>query len=79
VLRKHQSELLETCDAERGGAITVTAYVSGSGRVLAAGVAASKESSPEQFDCIAEELRSWPMPKARKGVAKVSFALGSGA
>jgi hypothetical protein len=79
VLRKHQSELLETCDAERGGAITVTAYVSDSGRVLAAGVAATKESSPEQFDCIAEELRSWPMPKARKGVAKVSFALGSGA
>jgi len=79
VLRKHQSALLETCDAQRAGDITVTAYVSHSGRVLAAGVAATRESSPEQFDCIAEELRSWPMPKPRKGVAKVSFALGSGA
>jgi hypothetical protein len=81
VLRKHGNELIETCDAKRAGAITITAYVSRSGRVLAAGVAttAVKESSPEQFDCIAEELRSWPMPKPRKGTAKVSFPLRTGA
>lgn len=79
VLRKHRSELLETCDAKGGNSITVTAYVSSRGRVLSAGVAATKEWSDEQFDCIAEELRSWPMPKPRKGVAKVSFPLRAGA
>ncbi|MDB4974923.1 MAG: hypothetical protein JWN48_3264 [Myxococcaceae bacterium] len=75
VLRKHQGELLETCDAEREGPITVTAYVNKRGKVVAAGVAATKASAQEAFDCIADELRSWPMPKARKGVAKVSFPL----
>lgn len=79
VLRKLGGEVLATCDAKRGGPITVTAYVSRSGKVLAAGLSAARQSPPEQFDCIAEELRSWPMPKARKGVAKVSFPLRSGA
>lgn len=79
VLRKLGSDVLETCDAKRGGPITVTAYVSRRGKVLAAGLAATRQSPPEQFDCIAEELRSWPMPKPRKGVAKVSFPLRSGA
>ena len=79
VLRKNQSDLLAACDVRRGGPITVTAYVSPRGKVLAAGVAATKGPTPEQFDCIADELRSWPMPKPRKGVAKVSFPLRSGA
>jgi hypothetical protein len=79
VLRKLGGEVLATCDAKRGGPITVTAYVSRSGKVLAAGLSAARQSPPEQFDCIAEELRSWPMPKARKGIAKVSFPLRSGA
>ena len=75
VRRKNTGDLLETCDAKRAGPMTVTAYVSSSGRVLAAGVAASKPSSQEHLDCIADELRTWAMPKARKGVAKVSFPL----
>jgi hypothetical protein len=79
VLRKLGSEVLATCDAKRGGPITVTAYVSRSGRVLAAGLSAARQPPPEQFDCIAEELRSWPMPKPRKGIAKVTFPLRSGA
>ena len=79
VLRKNQSDLLQACDVHRAGPFTVTAYVSPRGKVLAAGVAALKASTPEQFDCIAEELRSWPMPKPRKGIAKVSFPLRSGA
>jgi outer membrane biosynthesis protein TonB len=79
VLRKNQSGLLEACDVRRGGPITVTAYVSPRGKVLSAGVSATKSSTQEQFDCIADELRSWPMPRPRKGVAKVSFPLRSGA
>jgi outer membrane biosynthesis protein TonB len=75
VLKKNRGELLETCDVKRVGAITVTAYVSKRGKVLAAGVAAPDDRSAEHFDCIADELRGWSMPKPRKGVAKVSFAL----
>jgi hypothetical protein len=75
VLKKNRSELLETCDVKRAGSITVTAYVSKRGKVLAAGVAGPDDRSAEYFDCIAEELRSWPMPKPRKGIAKVSFPL----
>jgi hypothetical protein len=75
VLKKNRGELLETCDVKRAGSITVTAYVSQRGKVLAAGVAGPDDRSAEYFDCIAEELRSWPMPRPRKGIAKVSFPL----
>lgn len=78
VVRKHRSELLTACDARGAGSFTVTAYVASSGRVLTAGVAASEASSPQQFDCIAEQLRTWTMPRPRKGLAKVSFPLRSG-
>lgn len=75
VLHKNRRELLETCDAKRAGSMTVTAYVSKKGKVLAAGVAAPDSSTAEHFDCIADELRSWSMPKPRKRIAKVTFAL----
>jgi TonB family protein len=79
VLRKRQGALLETCDAERLGPFRVTAYVSRSGRVLAAGVAARQATAPATIDCIADGLRSWSMPKPRKSIAKVSFPLRTGA
>lgn len=79
VLRKHQSALLETCDAERLGPFRATAYVSRSGRVLAAGVAAKQAASADTIDCIAKGLRSWSMPKPRRSIAKVSFPLRAGA
>jgi hypothetical protein len=75
VLKKNRSELLETCEVKRPGSIVVTAYVSKRGKVLAAGVAAPDDKSADKFDCIADELRTWSMPKPRKGVAKVSFPL----
>lgn len=78
VVRKHGDELLESCAGKRA-TFTVTAYVSAKGKVLAAGVAARERVEPEQFDCIAENLRSWTMPKPRKGIAKVSFPIRSGA
>lgn len=78
VLRKHRSELIETCSPKRG-TFYVTAYVSRSGRVIAAGVAAKESVDPEQFDCIADALRGWTMPKPRKGIAKVSFPIRTGA
>jgi hypothetical protein len=78
VLKKNRGGLLEACDAKRTGSMTVTAYVSKRGKVLAAGVAAADSSSAEHLDCIADELRSWSMPKPRKGIAKVSFPLRPG-
>lgn len=75
VLKKNRPELLEACELKRPGSITVTAYISKKGKVIAAGVAARDDRSAEQLDCIADELRSWAMPKPRKGVAKVSFGL----
>ena len=75
VLRKRRSALLSTCDAHQAGPFTVTAYVSRAGRVLAAGVAAPTLTPADKLDCIAEELRSWSMPKPRKAIAKVSFPL----
>jgi len=79
VLRKRRTELLESCAAPRSSSFTVTAYVSRRGRVLAAGVAAPEAAPPAQFDCIADALRSWPMPRPRKAIAKVTFPLRSGA
>lgn len=77
VVRKHRRALLATCDARGVGVVTVTAYVARSGRILAAGVAAEDAGrvSAQQFDCIADELMSWTMPKPRTGVAKVSFPI----
>ena len=79
VLRKRRSALLSTCDAHAAGPFTVTAYVSRAGRVLSAGVAAPTLTPADTLDCIAEELRSWSMPKPRKAIAKVSFPLRTGA
>ena len=76
LLEKREPTLRETCGI--AAPVTVTAYVNGSGRVIAAGVAGADEVTHEQFDCIADDLRSWPMPRAKKRWAKVSFALGSG-
>ncbi|MET0286630.1 MAG: AgmX/PglI C-terminal domain-containing protein [Polyangiales bacterium] len=75
VLKKNRGELLETCEVKRPGSITVTAYVSKRGKVLAAGVAAPDDKAADKFDCIADTLRTWSMPKPRKGIAKVSFPL----
>jgi hypothetical protein len=79
VVRKHRAAMLATCDARGNGQFSITAYVARSGRVLAAGVAAREAISEEQFDCIADELRSWTMPKPRTGVAKVRFPIRTGA
>jgi hypothetical protein len=75
LLAKREPTLRETCGIEGAASVTVTAYVNGNGRVIAAGVAGADGMTNEQFDCIADDLRSWPMPKARKRWAKVSFAL----
>lgn len=77
LLDKRVPELRESCGIQQDPGFTVTAYVSRGGRVVTAGVAARAGGSPEELDCIASDLRSWRMPKPKKGMAKVSFPLTS--
>ncbi len=77
-LAKRASPLRENCGLAPRAGLVVTAYVNPNGRVVAAGVSARDGVSDEQADCVAEELRSWPMPKSKRGMAKVSFALNDG-
>jgi hypothetical protein len=73
---KHGADIIEKCELPRGGAYTVTAYVNAQGRILAAGVTSRAPTESEQFDCIAESLRRWPMPRpSKKKFAKVTFPL----
>jgi hypothetical protein len=80
VAAKHGKDLRQECSLDRGEAFVITAYVNASGRVVAAGVAGMAMAAPERFDCIAEQLANWPMPKpSKKRFAKVTFPLrGSG-
>lgn len=76
ILSKHGGDVAEKCELPRGGAYTVTAYVNARGRILAAGVTSRAPTQAEQFDCIAESLRRWPMPRpSKKRFAKVTFPL----
>ncbi len=75
VLAKGVPELRESCSVTAGSYL-ITAYVNRKGRVIAAGVSAPEGGEPETLDCLAQGLRSWKMPKPKKGaLAKVSFPL----
>jgi hypothetical protein len=75
LLAKRESTLRQTCGIDGAKSIVVTAYVDPRGRVVTAGAAAREGVTSAQFDCIADDLRSWPMPKPSHRFAKVSFAL----
>lgn len=73
---KQSADVTEKCELPRGGAYTVTAYVNAQGRIMAAGVTSHAPTEAEQFDCIAESLRRWSMPRpSKKKFAKVTFPL----
>lgn len=79
VAAKHSQDVREECSLSHTETFTVTAYVNASGRVVAAGVAGSAMAAKERFDCIAEQLSHWPMPKpTKKRFAKVTFPLRAG-
>jgi hypothetical protein len=76
ILSKNGADVTEKCELPRGGAYTVTAYINASGRILAAGVTSHAPTEAEQFDCIADSLRRWSMPRpSKKRFAKVTFPL----
>jgi hypothetical protein len=78
LVAKHGADVREECELPTGEAYTVTAYVNASGRVISAGVAGKAMSETQRFDCIAEQLTHWSMPKpTKKRIAKVTFPLGS--
>jgi hypothetical protein len=78
LVAKHGADVREECALPTGEAYTVTAYVNASGKVISAGVAGKAMSEAERFDCIAEKLSRWEMPKpTKKRIAKVTFPLRS--
>lgn len=78
LVAKHSADVRSECELPTGEAFTVTAYVNASGRVIASGVAAKAMAEPQRFDCIAEKLAHWEMPKpTKKRFAKVTFPLHS--
>jgi len=78
VIDRNVEELRGRCDlSASSGSLTVTAYVGSGGRIVAAGVSSPVGGSPESLDCVAESLRSWPMPRPRGKYAKVSFVVAA--
>jgi hypothetical protein len=78
LVAKHGADVRDECELPTGEAYTVTAYVNASGRVISAGVAGKAMSETQRFDCIAEQLSHWSMPKpTKKRIAKVTFPLHS--
>ena len=76
VVDKNLDDLKASCDlASSSTNFLVTAYVSAKGRVAAVGVSSPDGGSDEHLDCLAEGLRTWPMPKPHGRYAKVSFAV----
>jgi hypothetical protein len=78
LVAKHGADVLQECSLPNGEAYTITAYINASGKVISAGVAGRAMSEAERFDCIAEQLSRWSMPKpTKKRIAKVTFPLRS--
>jgi hypothetical protein len=75
VLQKRADDVREMCALRAPRAYRTTIYVNRRGKVVAAGVA-GKADADGAYDCIADAVRKWPMPKAKKkALAKVTFAM----
>lgn len=74
VERRGADAVAQCLPAGQHGAFQVTAYVRGSGRVLAAGVAVTDEALVDAIDCVHHEVGRWRMPTTRR-TAKVTFVI----
>jgi len=72
LVRRRAPRIVQACNAPRG--VSVTAYVSRSGRVLSAGAAARSAMDDDVLDCVARQVKRWRMPSNRR-VSKVTFDL----
>ena len=72
LVRRRARTVVQACNAPSG--VSVTAYVSRSGRVLSAGAAAQSAMADEVLDCVAQRVKRWRMP-ANARVSKVTFNL----
>ena len=72
VVRRRARRARNRCEIAED--VQVTAYVSRRGRVVSAGAATTTEEDAARLDCIAEQVRRWPMPRAAR-LAKVTFDL----
>lgn len=75
IVERRGAEAVAQClpDGQHGD-FQVTAYVRGSGRVLAAGVAVTDESLVDAIDCVHHAVGRWRMPTTRR-TAKVTFTI----
>jgi hypothetical protein len=75
VLLKRADDVRDMCELRGPRSYRTTVYVNRRGKVVAAGVA-GKADADGAYDCIADAVRKWPMPKAKKkALAKVTFAM----
>ena len=72
LVRRRAPRIVRACNAP--GGVSVTAYVSRSGRVLSAGAASRSAMDDEVLDCVAQQVTRWRMPSNRH-VSKVTFDL----
>lgn len=72
LVRRRAPRIVRACNAPTG--VSVTAYVSRSGRVLSAGAAAQSAMDDDVLDCVARQVKRWRMPTNRR-VSKVTFDL----
>lgn len=72
LVRRRAARIVRACNAPNG--VSVTAYVSRSGRVLSAGAAGRSAMDDEVLDCVAQQVTRWRMPSNRH-VSKVTFDL----
>lgn len=72
VVRRRARRARNRCEIAED--VQVTAYVSRRGRVVSAGAATTTEEDAARLDCVAEQVRRWPMPRAAR-LAKVTFDL----
>ena len=74
VERRGADAMAQCLPAGQHGDFQVTAYVRGSGRVLAAGVAVTDEALVDAIDCVHHAVGRWRMPPTRH-TAKVTFVI----
>jgi hypothetical protein len=69
---EHGSEVTDACGAHE---YAITAYVDTDGKVVSAGAASAKETSPEELDCVVQAVRAWSFASPGSYPAKIQFSL----
>lgn len=71
-VRPQVRALANDCGLDEG-TLSVTAYVSPGGQVLAAGASADSQASADKIDCVVDAVRTWTLADPGSYAAKLSF------